>query len=375
MQKIPSKVATKIKINVTTKQIAMVAIFSAVYTVLRLMQTIPMIGVEGGRFSASDVVAPIYGIVLGPYLGGASVILGSFLAIAMGRPVTFLFLDFLPALVNTVALGFLVRRKWLPVVILYAALLIGFFVNPLTTFFINIGEFAIPFAWLHIAAFILLVSPLGYKAGKWVTDIPEEGLKKETAAYLLSITAGCIGIIIGAFLIVTSYLLPSLISPPTIWMTIGLLSVICGLILMFASTKVNANPEDHKKLGVTIIVFSVIGLGTIFGIVGGIFAFKYKPQNIPSIKTRITKSSKFIAAFIMLAVIGTMMQHLMGNILTEVVMGQIVQSMLPSAFVGMWNAVFFVYPWERLILVLLAVIVGVPLVRVLFKTSLFRSVK
>ena len=365
--------AVKIKINITTKQIAMIAIFSAVYTVLRLLQTIPMIGVEGGRFSASDVVAPIYGITLGPYLGGASVILGSFLAIAMGRPVTFLFLDFLPALVNAVALGFLVRRKWLPVVILYAALLVGFFVNPLTTFFINVGGVDIPFAWLHIVVFIVLISPLGYKAGKWVMDIPEEGLKKETAAYLFTITAGFIGVIIGAFLIVITYLLPSLLGLPIIWMGIGFINIICGLVLIFASTQVNANPEDHKKWGVVITVFSVIGLGTILGVVGGIFAFKYKPQNIPDIKARIIKSSKFISAFITLAVIGTMMQHLMGNILTEVVMGQIVGSMQPVAFVGMWNAVFFVYPWERLILVLLTVIIGVPLVRVLFKTSFFRS--
>ena len=127
------------KIKITTKQIAIIAIFAALYTVLRMLQTIPMIGVEGGKFSLSDVIAPIYGILLGPYVGGASVVLGSFLAIAMGRPVTFLFLDFLPALVNTVALGFLMRGKWWPVVALNSVLLVTFILNPLTTIFITIG--------------------------------------------------------------------------------------------------------------------------------------------------------------------------------------------------------------------------------------------
>jgi hypothetical protein len=242
------------KLTITTKQIAIIAIFAALYTVLRLMQTIPMIGVEGGKFSVSDVIAPIYGIVLGPYVGGASVITGTFLAIAMGRPVTFLFLDFLPALVNCVALGFLMRGKWWPVVALNAILLAGFILNPLTTIFITIGGVSIPFFWLHIVAFIVLVSPLGHRAGQWIQTL------------------------------------------------------------------------KPAKLAVGLTVF---------------------------------------------AFVGTMMQHLTGNILTEAVMGYIVPTMTPAAFNGMWNLVFFTYPWERLILIVLAVVVGIPLVRVLFKTSFF----
>ena len=216
-----------------------------------------MIGVEGGKFSVSDVVAPIYGIVLGPYVGGASVVLGSFLAIAMGRPVTFLFLDFLPALVNCVALGFLMRGKWWPAVVLYVGLLVGFLIDPFTSLMINVGGISIPFVWLHVIGLLVLVSPLGFKASRWVQSLKPEKL-----------TAGL-----------------------------------------------------------------------------------------------------FILAFV-----GTMMQHLMGNILTELVMGHITQTMSLAAFNGMWTAVFFLYPIERIVLVLLAVLVGVPLVRVL-KTSIMRPDK
>jgi hypothetical protein len=242
------------KFKITTKQIALIAVFAAVYTVLRLLQTIPMIGVEGGKFSVSDVIAPIYGIVLGPYVGGSSVIIGSFLAIAMGRPVTFLFLDFLPALVNCMALGFLIRGKWWPVVALNAVLLVGFILNPLTTLFISIGGVSIPFFWLHILALIVLVSPLGHRAGKWVQTL---------------------------------------------------------------------------------------------------------------------KPAKLAVGLTVLAFVGTMMQHLMGNILTEAVMGYITPTMTPAAFNGMWNIVFFTYPFERLALIVLAVVVGIPLVRILFKNSFF----
>jgi hypothetical protein len=73
-----------------------------------------------------------------------------------------------------------------------------------------------------------------------------------------------------------------------------------------------------------------------------------------------------------------MMQHLMGNILYEVVLNQfyIVLGQEPivatAAYPGIWSVTFFLYPWERLILIVLAVVVGVPLVRVL-KQSFFRS--
>lgn len=62
-----------------------IAIFSALYAVLRLIQTVSMVGVPEARFSITDAFAPLYGILLGPYVGGLSVILGTFLGIALAR--------------------------------------------------------------------------------------------------------------------------------------------------------------------------------------------------------------------------------------------------------------------------------------------------
>jgi uncharacterized membrane protein len=256
-------VSSNINLSSRTKTIALIAIFAALFAVLRRMDAIPMIGVPGARFSLSDILPPIYGIILGPFTGGISVIIGTFLGIAMGKPVIFLFLDFLPAFVNTVAIGLLIKRKWWPVVLLYVALLVAFLVNPLTSIFIDVGGIAIPFVWLHIIALIVLLSPLGRKAGQWM-----ESLK------------------------------PALLA----------------------------------------------------------------------------------AGLAILAFIGTMMQHLMGNILYEVVLNQfyVVLGQPPIVatidYPGIWSLTFFLYPWERLLLILLAVIVGMPLVRVL-KHNFFRSEK
>jgi len=208
-----------------------------------------MIGLST-TFSVSDFLAPLYGIILGPYLGGLSVIMGTFLGMALGKAPVFLGLDFLPAFVNTIAIGFLMKRKWAPVIVLNLILLLAFVMNPLTTLFLG----PIPFFWLHIVALLVLVSPLGRKSGQWI-----ETLKPR---------------------------------------------------------------------------FLTAGLAT-------------------------------------LAFVGTMMQHLTGNLLTEVVLGQILHSILPETFsVFIWPSAFLLYPWERLTLVLLSVIVGVPLVRTIKKALL-----
>jgi len=235
-------------INRPAKTIAMIAIFAALYAALRIIPTVPMIG-TGATFHLSDILAPLYGILLGPFVGGVSIIIGTFAAIGLGTPAPFLGLDFLPAFVVAVSLGFLVKGKWLPVVILNALLLIGYAINPLTVNFIVTPWGTVPYLWMHIAAFIVLLSPLGRRAGKWV--------KSEKAA---TITAG----------------------------------------------------------------------------------------------------------FVVMAFVGTMMQHLMGGILYEVILGQI-GGMSQAAFTTTWNIVFYIYPWERLALIIGAVAVGVPVTRALRK--------
>ena len=149
--------------------LALISFFAVLYTVFRLIPTFPMIGATG-TFSASDVVSPLYGLLLGPYIGGASIILGTFLSIVFGRPPIFLGLDFLPALVGAVALGLLVRRRFHLVSLFYSIIILFFLVNPLTLISVNFPYgMVIPFNWLHFIAFIILISPLSRKALNWIT--------------------------------------------------------------------------------------------------------------------------------------------------------------------------------------------------------------
>ena len=243
-------------INTRTKIIASIAVFSALYGVMRIVPLGPMIGLSA-YFSVSDSLAPLYGILLGPFAGGISIIIGTSLGWLIGKPVTFLGLDFLPALINTVAIGLLVKRKWKLVVMLNIVLLGINIFSPYSLLFVEIplGNeiFHFPFLWLHIVAFLVLISPLRYKAISWIETIK-----------------------------------PTYIS----W-----------------------------------------GVG-------------------------------------LLAFIGTMMQHLTGNLVWELVAGQPIGGLTISGFQGIWTGIFFAYPMERLALIIITVLVGTPLVRILQK-SLF----
>jgi hypothetical protein len=240
-------------INTRTKIIASIAVFSALYGVIRLVPLGPMIGLSQ-YFSVSDSLAPLYGILLGPFTGGISIIIGTALGWLMGKPVSFLGLDFLPALVNTVAIGFLVKRQWKPVVILNIALLAMFIFSPYSLLTVEIpGIFYFPFLWMHIVALIVLISPLRSKAVSWI-----ETLK-----------------------------------------------------------------STHIPWGVAILAF-----------------------------------------------IGTMMQHLAGNLIYQLVVGQPIGGLTAEGFQPIWTAAFFAYPVERSALVIITVLVGAPLVRIL-KKSLF----
>jgi uncharacterized membrane protein len=232
-----------------TKTLMLIAVFSALYFVLRMIPTFPMIGVSGGSFALADILASLYGLILGPFIGGFSIIIGTFLAIAAGKPIVFMGLDFLPALMNALIVGLIIRRRIVLSVSLNALLLALFLLHPYTAITIPIKfsqfETRFFFPWLHLIAFIILVSLTKSKVVDWLSK---------------------------------------------------------------------------------------------------------------SLKNKI-------AAVSILTLIGTMAQHLTGGLLWETIYGAFMNK-APEAFRLLWNAIFWVYPFERIFIVITATIIGVPLLKV-----------
>ncbi|MCL2134394.1 MAG: hypothetical protein FWH37_02405 [Candidatus Bathyarchaeota archaeon] len=310
----------KINSRTTTKHIALITIFSALYAILRYLPLGPMIGLAG-TFSFSDALAPLIGIVLGPFAGGISVIIGTFTAAAISKPIVFFGLDFLPGFINCVAMGFLIKRKWIPIIVLYALLLGVFIVSPYSLLYVQIGSLTIPFTWLHIVAFIVFLSPLRSKA---VNNIKKFNTNKTITNQQSQSNKN---------------------------MTIGIISgIILGIILGIITGKIL-----HLNTTNSIILGTITG--TTLGIIWSITIKIAKKINIHNITWSIAT----------LIFIGTMLQHLTGSLLTQLTLGVFAEG---TNFADMWTAIFYVYPFERILMVLFTTCIGVPLIIAIKKSML-----
>ena len=179
---IPAEISKK-------RLVPLAATFAAVYAILRLMPIFLMIGGSGRVFSTTEFVAPLLGIILGPYVGSVAGVIGTFLGIMLTGRMNFFGLDFLPIMVNASVLGLLMRRRIIPAILLYSALIVLFFAHPSTLHFVSWsfpgGTVPVPFVWLHIITWTLLVSPLSMKSIEWISGASEK--KRVTAACILSL--------------------------------------------------------------------------------------------------------------------------------------------------------------------------------------------
>jgi hypothetical protein len=61
------------------------------------------------------------------------------------------------------------------------------------------------------------------------------------------------------------------------YIAFGAWMLITSILVIVFARRLNANPMQHSKYGALIIVFSIIGVGGILGLIGGILALVYKP--------------------------------------------------------------------------------------------------
>ena len=102
---------------------------------------------------------------------------------------------------------------------------------------------------------------------------------KPTAAYILSLLGGILGLI-GGLIVVGAGALVGVFTFGLGFAVIGGIGmwiVICSIIVIYAATKLNSHPLEHSKWGAIILVFSLIGGWSILDFIGGILALTYKP--------------------------------------------------------------------------------------------------
>ncbi len=153
----------------TARRIALYSLFIAVFVILSAVPTFPIIGVTGGKFTLSQILPALYGVLLGPINGAIIVLLASILSFTV-KPPMFLFLDFLTPVTNTLIAGFLWRRKTLIAVLTYLTTLTLFLTAPFTLFFIHVElpgfSVDLPFHWLHFLAIPISLISLKFDESK-----------------------------------------------------------------------------------------------------------------------------------------------------------------------------------------------------------------
>jgi hypothetical protein len=165
---------------ISTRRLALTATFSALYIVFRAIPTFPNVAIPGTAFKAGDIIAPLYGILLGPFLGPLAIVIGTVGGYFTVAPPVLLGFDFLPGSVCAAVVGFLVRGKRLAVTTLYTGLLLVFILLPFTAVFIRVVGVAIPYNWLHIVGLGLLVSPLAGYAVRTISSTKDIGERTGT---------------------------------------------------------------------------------------------------------------------------------------------------------------------------------------------------
>jgi hypothetical protein len=149
--------------RITTRQVTLAASFSAVYLVLRAIPTFQMVGVSGS-FSAADFLLTTVAMLCGLWGGAVAVVIGTSLAYGL-RPPIFFGLDFLPALANVTIAALLLRGNHRTAQGVYIAIFFAFVLSPYSLLF---GYEFVPYAWLHVVALIVLLSPIAAKVPTWV---------------------------------------------------------------------------------------------------------------------------------------------------------------------------------------------------------------
>lgn len=154
-------------VKLTTKQIALISAFAALYYVLSLISPhIPAIGLQDIKIQLEALIASVFGLVLGPFLGALAAFLGAFLTwILPPGSVSPFGAPFLAAPpINAMIVGLIFYRKWKVAFAFFGLLIVAFlFLPPAQPFFYS--PVALAVLWDKVIALLLIIpiSKLGSK--------------------------------------------------------------------------------------------------------------------------------------------------------------------------------------------------------------------
>jgi len=139
--------------RLSSKDVSLTITFTALYVVLGFIKISPMIGLPGSAITAAAIIAPLIGIILGPYLGTLSTFLGGVVGLFFG---SFIPPNIASGIATTLCSGLIRKNKRTIAAFLYATLLLFLAFYPTIG-----GAWLYPaYLWFQIIGLVVLVSPL-----------------------------------------------------------------------------------------------------------------------------------------------------------------------------------------------------------------------
>jgi hypothetical protein len=175
--------------KLSAKEVALTVCFTALYVVFGLLKISPIIGLPGQAITAAAIMAPIIGIILGPYLGALSTILGGIIGFSMGY---FSAPSFVSGVFAASCAGMLCVGKRSACAFMYFSLLLLFGFYP----FVGPAWLYPPLMWFQIAGFLILVSPFQSMVSKNLGS--GNGSRTVFAFFVTSLTSTLAGQIAGS---------------------------------------------------------------------------------------------------------------------------------------------------------------------------------
>jgi len=139
--------------KLTTKDLALTVCFIALYVVFGFIRISPIIGLPGQAITAAAIIAPLMGIILGPYISALSTLIGGLIGFFFG---SFSPLSFASGIFAALCSGLTYNKKRVGSIVAYFSLFLLFafypIVGPVWLFPATI--------WFQITVFFILLSPV-----------------------------------------------------------------------------------------------------------------------------------------------------------------------------------------------------------------------
>jgi hypothetical protein len=149
--------------KLTAKDIALTITFTALYVVFGFLKISPIIGLPGPGITAAAIMAPLIGIVLGPYVGTLCAVLGGVIGLFFG---SFIQLSFFSGVATALCSGLICKGRRVVAAIVYLSLFL------ILAFYPSVGPVWLfpAYVWFQIIGLVILVSPLQTVAMRYFTS-------------------------------------------------------------------------------------------------------------------------------------------------------------------------------------------------------------